>query len=148
LNKQYLHDNFLKLDISLKSFQHSLQKCREIGIKESYTFEETEALDSLTSKFARISDIFTQKVLRSIFLLLHEGTSNLIDLANRAEKLNVINNADALLLVRDIRNQISHEYEDDNLNTIYSKIFILADSLRSDIEKSKQFAIKYEWLDN
>lgn len=147
LHKQLLQDNFQKLYVSLKSFQHSKQKCHDIGIKEIYTFEESEAFDSLTSKFARMSDIFTQKVLRSIFILLHEGTLNLIDLANRAEKLNIIDNADVLLLVRDLRNQISHEYEDDNLKTIYSNIFKLAKLLEADIEKSKQFAIKYNWLE-
>lgn len=146
LYEQLLKENFQKLDVSLKTLQLSIEKCLQIGIKETYSFEETEAFDSLTSKFARTSDIFIQKILRSVFILLHEGALNLIDLANRAEKLNLITNADTLLMIRDIRNQISHEYEDENLKIIYSQIFELAKWLESDIEKTRQFAGKYQWL--
>ena len=67
---------------------------------------------------------------------MHESTQSLIDLANRADKLNIINDADTLLLIRDIRNQISHEYDDENLNIIYNQIFELAHLLKEDIFKS------------
>ena len=146
LYKQLLSESYLKLEVSLKSFELSYNKCKDIGLKANYSFDEAEAFDSLTSKFARISDLFTQKILRSIFLLLHEGTESLIDLANRADKLNIINDADTLLLIRDIRNQISHEYDDENLNIIYNQIFELAHLLKEDIFKSKQFAHKYQWI--
>jgi hypothetical protein len=146
LYTQLLNESFLKLEVSLKSFELSYNKCKDIGLKANYSFGEAEAFDSLTSKFARISDIFTQKILRSIFLLLHEGTPSLIDLANSAEKLNIIKDADTLLLIRDIRNQISHEYDEENLNLIYNQIFELAYLLKEDIFKSKQFAYKYQWL--
>jgi hypothetical protein len=77
---------------------------------------------------------------------LHEGTPSLIDLANHAEKLNIFKDADTLLLIKDIRSQISHEYDDDNLKGIYNQIFELAHILKEDILKSKQFAYKYKWL--
>jgi hypothetical protein len=146
LTIRLLSQNFLKLEASLHSLRRSLQKCRDIGIKEIYSFEESEAFDSLSSKFARTSDIYTQKVLRSIFFLLHEGNLSFIDLAHRAEALNIISNADDLLMVRDVRNQISHEYDDSSLNMIYSRIFDLAQSLEADIENAKLFAVKYQWL--
>ena len=63
----------------------------------------------MTSKFSRTSDIYLQKVLRSIWMLLREDTVPLIDLLNRAEKLMIIVSAEELLQMRDIRNQIAHK---------------------------------------
>lgn len=146
INQQYLCESFEKLESSINSFSLSLIKCQKIGIKNSYLFEESEAFDSLTSKFARISDIFIQKILRTIFILLHEGTLTIIDMANNAEKLNIVKNADILLIIRDLRNQISHEYEDENLNSIYNQIFEHSQRLLEDIKLTKLFAKKYNWI--
>ncbi|MFO7446751.1 MAG: hypothetical protein R6W90_10310 [Ignavibacteriaceae bacterium] len=43
----------------------SFEKCRQIGIKEKYSDEELESMDSLTSRFARLSDLIIQKVFKS-----------------------------------------------------------------------------------
>ena len=43
-------------------------------------------------------------------MLLREDTVPLIDLLNRAEKLMIIVSAEELLQMRDIRNQIAHDY--------------------------------------
>ena len=58
---------------SMLTLQLSVNKCKLIGQKNSYSFEELESFDSLTSKFSRTSDIFTQKVMRTIWMLMHEG---------------------------------------------------------------------------
>ena len=139
LHKKLLGENLQKLDKALLSFNLSLDKCHTIGLKNEYTFEESETYDSMTSKFARLNDMFLQKILRTVFLLLHEDNQTLIDLANRAESLNMISNADNLLIVRDIRNQISHEYQDENLNSLYAEIIESTEQFLSDIEKTKLF---------
>ncbi len=51
------------LQQSVATLKLSVLKCQTIGIKEFYSFEELESFDSLTSKFNRTSDIFTQKVI-------------------------------------------------------------------------------------
>jgi len=142
LHKIFLSENLEKLDKALQSFKLSLDKCCTIGLKNEYSFEESETFDSMTSKFARLNDIYVQKILRTVFLLLHEDNKTLIDLANRAENLNMISNADNLLILRDIRNQISHEYEDENLNAIYSEIIESIEPFFADIDKTKAFIVK------
>ena len=72
--RKLLKDNLILLEKAKISFYLSIEKCLAIGLKEDYTFEELESFDSLTSKFARTSDIFTQKVLKTIFSLLRENT--------------------------------------------------------------------------
>ncbi|MDP7630440.1 MAG: hypothetical protein QGF03_07680, partial [SAR324 cluster bacterium] len=93
---------------SLKTLQQSREKTQVYLNKTDLNFEELESIDSLTSKFGRTSDIYLQKVLRTVWLLLREDTVPLIDLLNRAEKLRMILSADQLLQMRDIRNQITH----------------------------------------
>ena len=92
------------LQRSLKSLEQSTNKTRQLLQQSEFSFEELESIDSLTSKFSRTSDIYLQKVLRSIWMLLREDTVPLIDLLNRAEKLLIIASAEELLQMLDIRN--------------------------------------------
>ena len=85
------------LQRSLMSLQQSSHKTHLLLRQSEFSFEELESIDSLTSKFSRTSDIYLQKVLRSIWMLLREDTVPLIDLLNRAEKLMIIASAEELL---------------------------------------------------
>src|SRR5665647_1470314 len=84
------------LQASVDTLQLSIRKCQLIGRKESYTFEELESFDSLTSKFNRTSDIFVQKVLRSVWMLLHESFIPFIDMMNKSEKMLMLLSADKM----------------------------------------------------
>ena len=95
------------LQRSLMSLQQSTSKTLQFLQQSEFSFDELESIDSLTSKFSRTSDIYLQKVLRSIWMLLREDTVPLIDLLNRAEKLMIIVSAEEFLQMRNIRNQIA-----------------------------------------
>ena len=70
--KKKLSEDIKRLEKSLESFNKSYKICKEIGIKSDYNFEEEESFDSLTSKFSRISDIYTQKILKTILMIERE----------------------------------------------------------------------------
>lgn len=137
-----LYENLDLLEKSQLTLKKSVEKCQKIGIKNDYTFEELESFDSLTSKFARTSDIYTQKVLRSVFNLLREPQLTIIDLANRAEKLQMISSADELLEMRDLRNDITHEYIQEVIIDLFETTLILSEKLFENIELTKKFAQK------
>jgi len=101
------------LQAAVITLQLSIIKCQAIGQKDSYSFEELESFDSLTSKFNRTSDIFTQKVLRTVWMLLHEPFIPFIDMVNKGEKMLILRSADAIIEIRDLRNQIAHETSTD-----------------------------------
>jgi len=85
---------------ALPSFERSLSKCRSIPLdKEPLSFEAEESFDSLTFKFARISDIFTQKLLKSLVLYLREDAPTFLDRMNLCEKLGVIPSAESIRLI-------------------------------------------------
>lgn len=136
----------LMLD-SLKTLKLSVDKCKSIGFtKSSYTFEELESFDSLTSKFSRTSDLFTQKVLRTSWILLHEAFLPFIDFVNVAEKIGLIANADDLLIIRDLRNQIAHEYIPELIFDLIPEIIEMTYKLEINIEISKLFFESRKWI--
>jgi hypothetical protein len=107
---------------ALPSFERSLSKCQSILLdKEPLSFEAEESFDSLTSKFARISDIFTQKLLKSLVLYLREDAPTFLDRMNLCEKLGIIPSAESMLAIRDLRNLIAHEYSVERITEIYAE---------------------------
>ena len=122
---ELLQSEWALLTAAVSTLELSVRKCRSIGIKESYTFEELESFDSLTSKFNRTSDIFTQKVLRSVWMLLHESYVPFIDMMNKCEKMLMLKSADQMIGIRDLRNQIAHEYIPEAIRDLLSESIIL-----------------------
>ena len=134
------------LQAAVSTLKLSVYKCNVIGIKESYSFEELESFDSLTSKFNRTSDIFTQKVLRSVWILLHEPFAPFIDMMNNCEKMGILSSADQMIEIRDLRNQIAHEYLPDAIRELVPETLELSASLFENIETCRLFAASREWL--
>lgn len=122
------------LDQAVPSFSKSLEKCRSLNLTGPRSFEVEESLDALTSKFSRVSDIFTQKVLKSLVLLTREDAPTFVDRMNLCEKLGVISSAADLIEIRDLRNQIAHEYLSDNLTEIYGDCLTLSEKLLTEIQ--------------
>ncbi len=134
------------LQRSLKSLQQSRDKTHQLLQQSEFSFEELESIDSLTSKFSRTSDIYLQKVLRSIWMLLREDTVPLIDLLNRAEKLMIIVSAEELLQMRDIRNQIAHEYLPEVVPELAKEAVMVTTLLQKNIEQTERFLRQRAWL--
>lgn len=145
-NIKILNENYELLLQSVKTLKRSHDKVQKIGLKESYTFEEQESLDSLTSKFSRSSDIYTQKVLRSLWAILHEPHLPFIDFVNRAEKLEIIDSANDLLEIRDLRNQIAHEYLPDAINDLIPEVLSFTLALEQNIQATTAFLEKRKLL--
>ena len=137
--QRLLESNRGLLSRSLPSFEKSLAKCRRIALSENLSFEEEECFDSLTSKFSRISDIFTQKILKSLILRLREDAPTFIDRMNLCEKLGVLPSAEDMISIRDLRHLIAHEYITENLLEVYWETLQLSDKLLETISQTEQF---------
>lgn len=134
------------LHASVESLKLSFLKCTKIGLKDELNFEEQESFDSLSSKFARTADIYTQKVLKTIFYLLRENPKTFLDKANLAEKLEMIPSADDLIIIRDLRNEIVHEYILLELPRIYQEIFANYNKLILAVEMTNTFVNNRNWI--
>jgi len=134
-----LRNNLTLLEASQATLSKSQEKCQKIGIKKEYTFEQLESFDSLTSKFARTSDIFTQKILITLIKILREEADTFLDRVNLSERLGLISSADDLLLIRDIRNQIAHEYKQEKIEELFEDVLEIVDQLFINIDMMEKF---------
>jgi len=143
---ELLQSEWELLQASVETLELSVRKCQAIGIKDSYSFEELESFDSLTSKFNRTSDIFTQKVLRSIWILLHEPFAPYIDMINKNEKMMILRSADEMIEIRDLRNQIAHEYIPEAIRDLVPEVIELTSRLIENIEECRHFLATRGWI--
>ena len=134
------------LNASLESLILSVEKCKLIGLKEKYSFEEQESFDSLSSKFNRTSDLFTQKVIRTSWMLLHESFVPFIDMMHFGEKIGLLRSANEMIEIRDMRNQITHEYIPDALRDLVPEIIEMTYQLVETIKCCNHFLRKRNWI--
>ena len=68
------------------------------------------------------------------FILLQENIRTIIDAANFLEKLEIIENADDLLNIREIRNQIAHEYVEPDIKELFFDVLRYVPELKKIID--------------
>ncbi len=101
-----------------------------------------ESIESLTARFARTSDIFTQKILTALFILLKEYPGSFIDRANLSEKLGIIKSSDELQHIRELRNEIAHEYSMRDITEIFDEVLQWTEVLIDILENAKAYIDK------
>lgn len=125
---------------------YSYENCKKIGIKEKYSYEELDKFESFTSRFARMSDFLIQRIFKLIDNLDLESEGTVRDTINRAEKKELIESADAFVEIRILRNQISHEYVDEEIHEIFQKVQDYTPALLDSVSRIKNHVKKYESL--
>ncbi len=115
--------------------QHSLQRTQELATTNNRTPEELERIESLTSRFARLSDLMTQRVMRLIDELELTPEGSLLDRLHRAEKRGWVEKASTLVRIRELRNLIAHEYAADKMAEIFAVVVKLAPELLNVVPK-------------
>jgi len=143
---ELLQSEWQLLNASLETLQMSVDKCGKIGIKQEYSFEEQESFDSLTSKFGRTSDIFTQKVIRTTWLLLHESFVPFIDMMNIGVKMEMLQSTDEMIGIRDMRNQIAHEFIPEALRDLVPEVIEMTQQLVENINCCRDFLTGRKWI--
>lgn len=91
--------------------------------------DQIQDIDQYLYRFSKLQDAMGEKLFKLIISRYEENTEKLsfIDVLNKLEKLQLIQSAEDWKILRQIRNDLAHEYEDDPdkivwiLNNIYSK---------------------------
>ena len=102
--------------------------------------QEFLLLELLTGRFAKLQDFLGAKLIDAFLDSAGEVTEGLtmIDKVNKLEKFGIIENSDEWLVMRQLRNHLSHEYPDqpiltaEYLNQTYTlskKLIQLADTI-------------------
>jgi len=108
---EILKENIKLLNLSADWVRHSYSQTEAIKINTNYAVEEFDKLENLTSRYARTTDMLVNKVLRSIDTVESEDIGTIIDIMNRAEKRGIVSSAELLHILKDLRNNIAHEYK-------------------------------------
>lgn len=140
--KRLLAEELKLLEYSNNMLTYSYNVCRNIGIRENYTFEELDKFEALTSRFARTGDMLIQKIFRSIDILELERPGSVIDRINRAEKRGLISSSKIFKEIRYLRNEISHEYIPTAIEQIFERVLELVPYLIDCIDRVNRYCGK------
>lgn len=134
-----LQQNMNDLEEAKKWLERSFDLCQKIGIKEKYSPAEFDAFENLTSRFARTTDFIINKVFRSIDKLELETSGTVIDVLNRAHKRGIIQNVSEIRGIKELRNEIAHEYTNRDLAEIFKDVLSSSAKLFVVIEAAKKY---------
>ena len=140
---QNLHESLDALDRATAWLERSLDLCRPIDLDAELRPEQHDALEALTSRYARVSDMLVQKVYRAIDSVeLEEGGSPL-DVLNRAHKRDLIASVAELREIRELRNEVAHDYAVEDLTGLFSDVLRYAPKLIALRDRVRQYCEKY-----
>jgi hypothetical protein len=114
-------------------------ECRNLQSTDERLFEEpftparastlsedaalAERVDAFVARFSRLQDTLGDKLLPVLLAAVGEDRSTLIDRLDQAERLGWIESSDEWMAIRQLRNQMIHEYIED--------VELLANALQS-----------------
>ncbi len=83
---------------------------------------DIDIMENLTSRYSRAVDLIISKIFRSIDAVELEESGTILDIVNRAEKRGLIDSSKRLRELKDLRNEIVHEYETDDLFVTFEAV--------------------------
>jgi hypothetical protein len=98
-------------------------------VYEAFDDDHVSYLDQFLYRFLKLQDSIGHKIFKAVLSYKKEEVSNksFIDIINRLEQLEYLQDVDAWFVLIDIRNQLAHDYEGDVdelveiINIIFSK---------------------------
>lgn len=118
--------------------------CRDIDGAAPYTAEQFDAFETLTSRFARTVDILIHKVYRAVDAVEMEEGGSILDVVNRAHKRGHLDSVERLRELKDIRNEIAHEYSQHALEELFADVLALTPELLALAGKARDYCEKYQ----
>ena len=140
---QNLNAVILQLKQAEKHLKISYQRCQEIGLEGSHSEDHLIEFEALTGRFARLVDMLIHKFFRAIDTVELVDVGTLIDTMNRAEKRGLVDSALELRALKDLRNDIAHEYLDKKLTILHKEVYQSVPKLFAIIAHSIAYSQKY-----
>jgi hypothetical protein len=140
---QSLAETLRQLENGARWLRRSLTRCRKASVKGDWTPSDLDAFEALTSRYARLSDMILRKLFRGLDALELEDPGTLLDALNRAEKRGLIDSAGDFLEIRELRNEIAHEYAQENLRPLFVSVLEHAPALLEIIKRTRAYSLRY-----
>lgn len=142
MNKLFaiLKNDLSELQKTADILNYSYNKCIGVDLMSGLDQDTLESFEALTSRFARLSDMLIQKILRTIDIIELETSGTVRDRIHRAEKRKLIYSAETLIDIRFLRNEIAHEYKPETVYVIFEKVLQLTPLLLKCIDSTIIYA--------
>lgn len=88
----------------------SFLKCQLISFGVEISEESADDLENLLSRFARLTDLLVNKAFRALDRVEFEEPGSILDAVNRAARRGIIDSVEAVRLLKELRNEIVHDY--------------------------------------
>ena len=113
-------------------------KAAKIGA--SLSVGQRESCEALTSRFTRLCDLFVQRLFRTLDQIELTDEESILDRLARAEKRGVITSADEWRELRELRNEIAHDYLIESSDRVLTEAHRQSPVLLEAIEKFAAYA--------
>ncbi len=137
--KQLLEEYKRHLLKAISHLEYSYQKVQQLNTEVAkLNLEELETWESFSSRFARTSDIFLNKYMRTYLQILDPAfKGSLLDALNESEKQGLIENAETWYRIRELRNREAHEYTEEALSLFFADVRTMTPNILNLKEKLK-----------
>ncbi len=129
-----LHNEMAGLQLAADHLAYSLERCQTLTDLQTLQPNELERLESMTARFARLSDLLILRIFRLVDDIELVSHGSVLDRIYRAEKRGWAN-ATEMIRIRELRNLISHEYATDKMSEIYATVASMAPFLQAAVQQ-------------
>ena len=138
-------ENLKLFNKSIFWLKKSLQKVKNIENFEKLTEEQLEIIEALMNRYSRAVDILINKVLRSLDYLELEESSRKLDIVIRAEKRGFVRDYNILIEMKDLRNELAHEYLEERLRDRLEEVISKSRELVEIADKINRYVQKFRY---
>ena len=147
LNKIKLQKYFNECDKHLQRIEEAYDDIKDslplsVEKYKILTKDEVQDIDQYLYRFSKLQDTLGQKIFRLVLNIYEPNCDNItfLDLLNKLEKLDFLENTKEWLNLRDKRNQIAHQYDDEayEMTQAINDIFNQKDILKAIYIKFKK----------
>jgi len=129
-----------------EQLDYSHLQLQKVSLEVDFSDEELVQMEAYTARFARVLDIYTQKILKTIDILEGYGDGSLRDILNRCEKAGIIGNANDVLSWRILRNEIAHDYIPSQQRKIFFEVRDRYIEIKNAINQTHSYLKQTGWL--
>ena len=146
-----LDDRLAQLDRALDAtaaamgwLDRSSRLCRDIDPAGQLSETDFDALENLTSRFARAVDLLIHKVYRAMDAVEMDAGGSTLDVVNRAHKRGLFDDPERMRELKDVRNEIAHEYVLDDVREIFAAVKALIPELEDAVRRAMLYRKRYQ----
>ena len=129
-----------------EQLDYSHLQLQNVSLEVDFSDEELVQMEAYTARFARVLDIYTQKILKTIDILEGYGDGSLRDILNRCEKAGIIGDANDVLSWRILRNEIAHDYIPSQQRKIFFEVRDRYSEIKKAINQTHSYLKQTGWL--